>query len=196
MLRIGLTGGIGSGKSTVARIFQSLGIPVYSSDVEAKRLMREDASIKQAITLSFGEDAYIGESPNAKKLASIVFNDPVALEKLNQIIHPATIADAQKWMANQQAPYVIKESALLFESGATEGLDMIIGVYAPKSLRIQRVMQRESVDQQTVIARMDRQLDEEIKRKLCDEVIVNDEQRSLIDQVLSLHTKLLDLSRA
>ena len=195
MLRIGLTGGIGSGKSTVARIFQSLGIPIYSSDIEAKRLMREDPSIKHAIKESFGEDVYAGELPDTRKLASIVFQDPIALEKLNQIIHPATIADAKKWMAKQPAPYVIKESALLFESGAAEGLDMIIGVYAPKALRLQRVMQRESVDRETVLARMNRQLDEEMKRKLCDRVIVNDEQEPLLHQVLTLHQELLNISK-
>lgn len=195
MLRIGLTGGIGSGKTTVARIFQSLGIPIYSSDVEAKRLMREDPSIRSQITEIFGPESYLGDQPNTRQLASIVFNDSGALEKLNQIIHPATIDDARKWMNAQDAPYVIKESALLFESGATEGLDRIIGVYAPRSLRIQRVMQREPIDRDSVIARMDRQLDEEMKRKLCDEVIINDEQQPLLDQVIQLHAKLLDLSR-
>jgi dephospho-CoA kinase len=195
MLRIGLTGGIGSGKSTVARIFQSLGIPIYSSDVEAKRLMREDPSIRNQIVQFFGPESYQPDQLNTRHLASIVFKDSAALEKLNQIIHPATIADARKWMEAQNAPYVIKESALLFESGATEGLDRIIGIYAPRSLRIQRVMQREPIDRDAVIARMDRQLDEEMKRKLCDEVIINDEQHPLLDQVLQLHAKLLALSR-
>ncbi|MBM3431920.1 MAG: dephospho-CoA kinase [Bacteroidetes bacterium] len=195
MLRIGLTGGIGSGKSTVARIFQTLGIPIYSADIEAKRLMREDESVRSAIQLAFGADIYTNELPDTRRLASIVFNDPVALEKLNQIIHPATIADAKKWMQAQQAPYVIKESALLFESGATEGLDLVVGVYAPQALRIQRVMQRESVNRETVLARMSRQVEEEIKRRLCDRVIINDEQQPLLQQVLDLHQELLELSK-
>lgn len=195
MLRIGLTGGIGSGKSTVARIFQSLGIPIYSSDIEAKRLMREDAFVRSAIQLAFGADIYVNGLPDTRRLASIVFNDPAALEKLNQIIHPATMADAKKWMQAQQAPYVIKESALLFESGAAEGVDRIVGVYAPQSLRIQRVMQRESVDRETVLARMNRQINEEIKRRLCDYIITNDEQQPLLPQVLALHEVFLDLSR-
>lgn len=196
MLRIGLTGGIGSGKSTVARIFQSLGIPIYSADVEAKRLMREDPAVRQAIQQTFGTDIYTHEQPDTRRLASIVFNDPAALEKLNQIIHPATIADANRWMHTQQAPYVVKESALLFESGAAEGLDWVVGVYAPQSLRIKRVMQRESVDRETVLARMKRQIDEEIKRRLCDRVVINDEQQPLLQQVLDLHQELLDLSKS
>lgn len=196
MLRIGLTGGIGSGKTTVARIFQSLGIPVYSSDLEAKRLMREDASIREAIRNEFGEDVFSNHLPDTRKLASIVFQNPEKLEKLNQIIHPATIADAKAWMLKHKAPYVLKESALLFESGAADGLDLVIGVYAPKALRIQRVMQRESADRETVLARMKRQIDEELKRRLCDRVIINDEQQPLLQQVLNLHQELIGLSRS
>lgn len=195
MLRIGLTGGIGSGKSTVARIFQSLGIPVYSSDQEAKRLMRTDPAVIRSVQAHFGEDSYLQGVPDTRKLASIVFQDPAALEKLNQIIHPATIQDAKEWMARQQAPYVIKESALIFESGAGEGLDWIVGVYAPQALRIQRVMQRESVGREAVLARMSRQIDEEMKRRLCDRVLVNDEQQPLLQQVLDLHQELLELSK-
>jgi len=158
--------------------------------------MREDLVMRRQITELFGPDSYANDHPNTRYLASIVFNNPTALEKLNQIIHPATIADAKRWIVEQQSAYVIKESALLFESGATEGLDLIVGVYAPRALRIQRVMQRESIDREAVIARMDRQLDEEMKRKLCDEVIVNDEQQPLLDQVLQLHERLLKLSGA
>ncbi len=195
MLRIGLTGGIGSGKSTVARIFQSLGIPIYSADVEAKRLMREDETVRRAIQQAFGTDIYTNEQPDTRRLASIVFNDPAALEKLNQIIHPATIADAKQWIEKQHSPYVVKESALLFESGAAEGLDLVVGVYAPQALRIKRVMQREGVDRETVLARMKRQIDEEIKRRLCDRVVINDEQQPLLQQVLDLHQEFLDLSK-
>lgn len=195
MLRIGLTGGIGSGKSTVARIFQSLGIPVYSADQEAKRLMRTDPVVIRSVQAHFGEDSYVQGVPDTRKLASIVFRDPAALEKLNQIIHPATIQDAKEWMARQQAPYVIKESALIFESGAGEGLDWIVGVYAPQALRIQRVMQRESVDREAVLARMSRQIDEEMKRRLCDRVLINDEQQPLLQQVLDLHQELLEVSK-
>lgn len=194
MLRIGLTGGIGSGKTTVARIFQSLGIPIYSSDIEAKRLMTEDATVRLQLLDRFGNATYPDGKPDFKFLSNIVFNDPAALDDLNRIIHPATIADAKNWMSEQHAPYVIKESALLFESGAAEGLDLVIGVYAPKALRIQRVMQRSSISRDAVIARMDRQISEEIKKRLCDRVIVNDEQRPLLQQVLDLHAELIGLS--
>lgn len=157
--------------------------------------MREDPAIRDAIRSQFGEDLYVEGIPDTKKLASIVFQDPAALEKLNEIIHPATIADAKRWMAAQQARYVVKESALIFESGAGEGLDLIVCVYAPKSLRIQRVMQRESLSRETVLARMRRQIDEEIKRRLSDRVLINDEQQPLLQQVLSLHEELILLSR-
>ncbi len=195
MLRIGLTGGIGSGKSTVARIFQSLGIPVYSSDMEAKRLMQERADIRKQIQKALGEASYPDGKPDYKYLASVVFKDQTALEKLNRIIHPATIEDAKKWMSTQTAPYCVKESALLFESAAAEGLDLVIGVYAPESLRIQRVMRRENITREAVLARMQRQISEEIKRRLCDRVVTNDEQRPLLQQVLDLHQELLEMSR-
>lgn len=195
MLRIGLTGGIGSGKSTVARIFQSLGIPIYASDVEAKRLMSERSDIRQQILEAFGEGSYLNDQPYYKHLASIVFKDPTALEKLNRIIHPATIQDAKKWMATQTAPYCLKESALLFESGAAEGLDLVIGVYAPEAVRIQRVMKRENITREAVLARMRRQISEEIKRRLCDRIVINDEQRPLLQQVLDLHQELLKMNR-
>ena len=196
MLRIGLTGGIGSGKSTIAGIFQSLGIPIYSSDIEAKRLMQADAAIRAQIEKVFGVESYPDGKPDFRYLASIVFNDPPALEKLNSIIHPATIADAKKWMTKQQAPYVLKESALLFESGAAEGLDLVIGIYAPQALRIQRVMKREPISREAVLARMKRQINEEIKRRLCDRVLINDEQQPLLQQVLSLHNELIGMSRS
>jgi dephospho-CoA kinase len=195
MLRIGLTGGIGSGKTTVARIFQSLGIPVYSSDTEAKRLMRENKDIQQAITTALGADLFQDGLPDTRKIASIVFQDKNALEKLNQIIHPATIEDAKRWMAQQQAPYLIKESALLFESGAAEGLDLVIGVYAPKAVRIQRVMTREKIDREAVLARMRRQIDEGLKKRLCDRILYNEEQQPLLQQVLDLHQEFLALAR-
>lgn len=190
MLKIGLTGGIGSGKTTVARVFEALGVPVYYADEAAKRLMNEDKEIIEAVTLNFGKESYINGKLNRPYIASIVFNNKEKLERLNFITHPATIRDANEWMSNQNASYVIKEAALLFESGSSEHLDQIIGVYAPASLRIMRTMERDNISRDEVIKRMNRQIAEEIKMKLCDFVIVNDEQQLVIPQVIKLHEKL------
>jgi dephospho-CoA kinase len=191
MLKIGLTGGIGSGKSTVAKVFEVLGIPVYYADDAAKRLMNEDTALQLKIQKQFGEAAYANGQLNRKYIADIVFTSPEKLELLNTIVHPATLQDAEKWMQQQTTPYAIKEAALIFESGAQEHLDFVIGVYAPAPLRIQRTMQRDGVTREEVIARMDKQLDETIKMRLCDFVITNDEQELLVPQVLALHRQLL-----
>lgn len=191
MLKVGLTGGIGSGKSTVAKVFATLGIPVFDADDAAKKLMTEDAELKAGVIQLFGEAAYNNESLNRKYISDIVFNNGFRLEQLNAIVHPAAIRSAEKWMAQQTTPYVIKEAAILFESGSVSHLDKVIGVFAPKHLRIQRAMQRDSIQREEVIARMERQVDDEIKMLLCDYVITNDGQQMLLPQVLQLHEKLL-----
>ena len=150
MIRIGLTGGIGSGKSTVAKVFEVLGIPVYYADDAAKKLMNEDQQLKQKIQEQFGEAVYKDGQLDRKFLAGIVFNAPEKLQQLNALVHPATLRDAEQWMqqhavsCGQATPYAIKEAALIFESGAHEELDYVIGVYAPAPLRIQRTMQRDA----------------------------------------------------
>lgn len=190
MLYIGLTGGIGSGKTTVAEIFEVLGIPVYYADDAAKYIMNSDDELKVAIKKHFGDAAYINNELNRSYLASIVFNDKYKLDLLNSMVHPVTIRDSENWMQKQTSPYAIKEAALLFESTATENLDYIIGVYAPKHLRIKRAMDRDGISAEEVQKRMDRQIDEEIKMRLCDFVIINDEQQLVVPQVLKLHEKL------
>lgn len=191
MLRIGLTGGIGSGKSTVARIFEVLGIPVYDADSASKRLMNEDEHLKKNIRKFFGDASYVGGELNRKYLAEEVFNNHEKLSLLNSFVHPATIKNAKQWMEKQHAPYVIKEAALIFESGADKDLDFVIGVRSPLSLRLQRIMDRDNVSEEQVKARMNNQMDEEEKLRLCKYVIVNDEQQLLIPQVLELHEKFL-----
>lgn len=191
MIRIGLTGGIGSGKSTVAKIFETLGIPVYYADDAAKTLMNTNDELKQAILSNFGEDSYKDGVLDRKYIASIVFNDKEKLELLNSFIHPATIKDAEEWMLRQKAPYAIKEAALLFESGASENLDYIIGVYAPQHLRVQRVIKRDKLPVEEIMKRISRQIDEEMKMKLCDFVIKNNEQELVIPQVIRLHEKFI-----
>lgn len=195
MLRIGITGGIGSGKSTVAKVFETLGVPVYYADDAAKRIMNEDEELKQQIKKHFGEAVYTNGKLNRKALAEIVFNDPGKLNQLNAITHPATIADAERWMQKQTTPYAIKEAALIFESGAQEFLDYVIGVTAPAPLRIQRTMHRDGITKEEVTARMNKQMDESIKMRLCDFVLKNDEQEMLLPQVIELHEKLLALSK-
>ena len=194
-LKIGLTGGIGSGKSTVAKIFSTIGIPVFYADIAARNVMHEDAALRQKIKETFGDAAYENNTLNRKYIADIVFNDPFKLEQLNAMVHPATIAAAHRWMLQQTTPYVIKEAALFFEAGSTEGLDYIIGVYAPQHLRLQRVMQRDNVTREEVFSRMSKQINEEMKMRLCDFVIVNDEQTMIIPQVLKLHEKFITLSK-
>jgi len=191
MLRIGITGGIGSGKSTVAQIFNVLGIPVYSSDDAAKRLMNEDEEVKNKIIKSFGEESYSNGKLNRKYLAEKAFSDRSKTDLLNSLVHPATIKDASTWMKKQTAPYIIKEAALIFESGSDEFLDAVIGVKSPLSLRIERTIKRNSVTAADVEARIKLQMDENEKMGLCDYIIVNDEKQMLIPQVLLLHQKFL-----
>ncbi|MCW3118912.1 MAG: dephospho-CoA kinase [Chitinophagaceae bacterium] len=188
-LHIGLTGGIGSGKSTVAKIFEVLGIPVYYADEAAKNLMNTDEELKAGIKKHFGDQSYTDNQLNRNYLAEQVFNDNYKLELLNSLVHPVTIRDAGIWMLNQKGPYTIKEAALLFESGSAENLDYIIGVYAPQSLRIKRVMDRDHATREEVIKRINRQVDDEIKMKLCDFIIHNDGQHPVIPQVIALHEK-------
>ena len=195
MLKIGITGGIGSGKTTVAKVFEVLGIPVYYADDAAKRLMNEDEELREKIQIQFGNEVYKNGKLDKKYLADIVFSSPEKLALLNALVHPATLKDADAWMQYQTTAYTLKEAALIFESGAQQNLDYVIGVTAPAPLRIQRTMNRDGITREEVIARMDKQMDETIKMKLCDFVIKNDEQEMLLPQVLALHEKLLMLAQ-
>ncbi len=197
MLRIGLTGGIGSGKSTVAGIFEVLGIPVSYADKEARLLMNEHEELKRQIILHFGADAYAGGKLNRSWMAGQVFSDPEKLERLNSLVHPVTIREGEAWMQERQAagaPYAIREAALIFESRAAGGLNYVIGVSAPAALRIQRTMQRDKITHAAVIGRMKNQIGEDIKMRLCDYVIRNDERQAVLPQVLELHNRLLQLA--
>lgn len=194
MLKVGLTGGIGAGKSTVAHIFAVLGIPVYHADQEAKRLMQTNPSLIEKIKIAFSEKAYVEGILDRKYLSSLVFNNKQQLELLNSIVHPFTIQDGKEWMKKQNSPYAIKEAALIFESGSQGEFDVIIGVFAPPAMRIHRTIQRDQVDREKVMSRMEKQLDENIKMKLCNHVLINNEQTMLTPQVIALHEQLIRLS--
>ena len=192
MLKIGLTGGLGSGKTTVSKIFASLEVPVLYADDIAKKIMNENEALKLEIIKLFGKKAYSDNKLNRTYIADIAFKDGYKLEQLNALIHPLTITAASDWMQKQNAPYAIKEAALMFEAGAAVNLDYIIGIYAPQSLRIMRAMHRDNATRQNILLRINRQLNETIKMKLCDFVIVNDEQHPVLPQVIELHKKFLN----
>ncbi len=192
MLRVGITGGIGSGKSTVASVFEALGIPVYNADSAAKRIMQEDENLKALLRSHFGESIYKNGVLDKVHLSSIVFNNKEKLELLNSLVHPATIQAARLWMQAQKAPYVLKEAALIFESGSQEHLDFIIGVWAPAPLRIARVTGRDKITAEQVEQRMKHQIPDSVKMRLCDAVIRNDDKEPVLPQVMALHQQLLE----
>lgn len=195
MLKVGLTGGIGSGKTVVANIFKVLGIPVFDADAAAKEIMEKDESLITRIKKEFGGASYEGSSLNRKYLADKVFNDAYQLDKLNAIVHPAAIQAGLDWAEKQTSPYIIKEAALMFEAGSAFNLQYVIGITAPKSLRIKRVMERSNLTREEVLSRMNRQISDVIKMRLCDFVIVNDEQQMILPQVLKIHEVLLAKSK-
>lgn len=187
MLKVGITGGIGSGKTTVCRIFKALGIPVYDADREAKNLMNTHLDLVNAIKAAFGNEAYGADGMlDRQYLASRVFNDEQALAQLNAIVHPVVIQAANDWAAAQDAAYTVKEAALMFQSGSYVHNDVNVVVAAPDELRIDRVMQRDAVTEQQVRARMDKQWAQDEQIEKADYVIWNDGKRMLIPQVLEL----------
>ncbi len=188
-LKIGITGGIGSGKSTVCKIFEVLGVPVYYADNRAKWLMHHQMELIIAIKAAFGDDVYHPDNTlNRAYLADLVFNDKEKLKTLNSLVHPVVFQDGVEWnKSHADAPYTLKEAAILFESGSYLTVDQIITVFAPKEVRIQRVLQRDEATREAVEARMDKQMPEEEKIERSDFVIHNDGKQSLIKQVLEIH---------
>lgn len=189
-LKIGITGGIGVGKSVVTKIFKVLGIPTYDADKEAKDIMIKNDAVRDALISAFGSEVYfVDGSLNREWLGKRVFSNSVELKKLNAIVHPAVIQDADDWANSQTSTYSVKEAALLFESGSYKKLDINILVVSPLELRIKRVMERDRVDREEVLRRISKQMPEEEKEKLADYLIYNDDEHSLIDQVIDLHQK-------
>lgn len=196
MYKVGITGGMGSGKSTVCKIFETLGVPVYYTDDRAKWLMSHDETLKNKIRHLFGDAAFLPDgSLNREYMASIAFQDTDMLAQLNQIVHPAVWLDSERWSESHiNAPYTLRESAILFESGGHHLLDKIISVYAPKNIRLERLLKRDNSLPEAIEARMDRQMPDEEKIKLADFVIYNDGQHSLISQVMQVHRQLTEIA--
>jgi dephospho-CoA kinase len=192
--KVGITGGIGSGKSTIARIFSVLGVPVYDADSRAKRVMTTDGILIEQIKKEFGTLAYrvSGELDRAF-IASVVFKEPEKLTRLNALVHPRVKLDFEQWVAEQPgAPYVLKEAALLYEAGSAAQLEAIIVVTAPVDVRVQRVVKRDAHrSPEAVRDIMKNQMPDEEKVKRADYVIVNDESRLVIPQVLEIHQQLM-----
>ncbi|MBK7407651.1 MAG: dephospho-CoA kinase [Saprospirales bacterium] len=193
MLKVGLTGGIGSGKTTVAQLFEVLGIPVYYADDRAKRLMVEDPALIEGIKSLFGPESYQADGALHRAfIARQAFSEPSLLKQLEALVHPAVFADGNRWHEAQSgAPYTLKEAALLFESGGYKELDKVITVSAPLELRIARVIRRDQTTREAVEARIRQQMTDEEKMRLADFVIFNDGAHSLIEQVWSIHQQLL-----
>ena len=194
MLKIGITGGIGSGKTTVCKVFELLGIPVFYADTAAKLAMINNPVLVNGVKESFGQESYHPDGTlNNKHIAAIVFNNQTELDKLNALVHPAVFKAFDVWVATKtMAPYVLKEAALLFESGSYQKCDKNILVTSPVALRMARVMQRDQVTEAQVLARMDKQFTDDQKMKMADYFISNSLSDSIILQVLDLHEKFLN----
>ena len=184
MKKIGLTGGIGAGKTYVSKIFQQMGIPIFNADEQAKKCMVEDANLKAAVQLAFGESMYLKGVLQKDALAKIVFNNTEALAKLSALVHPIVKQKFEDWCTQQSTSLVIKEAAILFESGAHLGLDAVVCISAPEKLRIERVQKRDESSVEQIQSRMSKQMPQAEKEELADFLIVNDQVQLLLPQVL------------
>jgi dephospho-CoA kinase len=185
---IGITGGIGSGKTTACKIFQELGVPVYYADARAKELMTTNVVLKNKIIQAFGEKAYAGNGLDRAYLAQQIFASKEKLSILNGLVHPAVANDFDDWLQEHNGEkYVLKEAAILFESGAYQNVDITVLVIAPEDLRLERVMQRDGSSKEDVLKRMNNQWTQERKVKLADHILNNDGRKLLLPQVLELH---------
>ncbi len=193
MIKVGLTGGIGVGKTVCAEVFKLLGTPVYNSDIEAKLIMTDDDDVKSAITEVFGPESYDDSGQlNRGHLASVIFTNKLLLAKMNGIVHPAVRDHFGKWCEiHKEKPYIIQESALLFETGSYLLFDKVILVHASEEVRIERVIKRDNTTEEEVKARISKQLSQESKLEFADYVISNDGSRPLIRQILTIHLDLM-----
>tara|TARA_B000000475_G_scaffold271956_1_gene271259 strand:- start:810 stop:1394 length:585 start_codon:yes stop_codon:yes gene_type:complete len=188
MIKVGLTGGIGSGKTTVANIFKQLGVPIYFSDDRAKYLMLHNQFLRESLISLFGDKVVVNGLLNRSYIASKVFSNPKELIKLNTLVHPFVQKDFDDWSASQCSVYVIKEAAILFETGANKLLDKVVLVESPKDLKVSRVMLRDRITKEEVLMRMSKQWPDDQKRTYADYIIYNDEENPLINEILKLHS--------
>lgn len=195
MIKVGITGGIGSGKTTVCKIFATLEIPVYYADVRAKELMISNSEVIQKIKKLFGKEAYDDNGQlNRKFIAEKAFSDKNLLQQLNDIVHPAVFQDTQNWFQTHKVKaYTLYEAAIMFESGSSKLMDKMITVFAPLEDRIARIIKRDDISREEVLARVDKQLSEEEKMKIADFIIYNDHSQPLIEQVLTIHQLLISI---
>jgi len=191
MIKVGLTGGIGSGKTTVAKLFIELGIPVYIADKEAKRLMHTSKAIKRKLLEEFGEKAYIKNKLNRAFLAKIVFNDKKKLAAINKIVHPSVANSFKRWLNKHNSAYAIQENAILFENNSANNFDFIITVTAPIQDKIERVMKRDNVTKEEVLSRMNNQISDKEKIKNSNFVIENRDLRQVKNEVIKIHKQIL-----
>lgn len=193
MKKIGITGGIGVGKTFVSKVFCKLGFPVFFADIQAKKCMTESLDLKNAITIKFGNEIYKKGILQKEILGDIVFNDRLKLGQLNKLVHPFVQIKFEKWQKQQTAPFVLKEAAILYESGTNVGLDAVICITAPIKTRLKRVMQRDSCTKKEVLKRMENQMPQIEKENLSDFVIVNDGKEKLLPQILDICKKINSL---
>ncbi len=191
---VGLTGGIGSGKSAVAKMFSNLGVPVYESDRQAKRLMQSSKKLRKAIIGLLGSEAYNEKKLNRPHIAKMVFDNPARLSKLNAIVHPAVRKHFLKWAKKKESPYVIQETAIMFENGLQDFYDKVILITAPKELRLQRILKRDQTSKEDILTRMGAQWDDAKKIPLSDFVIENVDLEKTKSKIEDLHKRLLEYS--
>jgi dephospho-CoA kinase len=197
MFKVGITGGIGTGKTTVCKIFELLNIPIFYADDSAKLLMITNPTLIKGIKETFGDDAYLPTGAlNRRYIADLVFNNSKNIEKLNNLVHPQVFKAFDDWSIKQQSPYVLKEAALLFESKSYKKNDLNVLVSSPIDLRISRLIKRDSTTKEKILERMSNQLAENEKQKLANYMINNNEQDFLILQVLKLHQIFLEKSKS
>jgi len=191
MKKVGITGGIGSGKTLVSGLFERLGIPVYHADERARELMETSATIRECLTALMGPEVYEGRRLNRQRLAGALFSDEALRQKVNSIVHPVVFEDFEAWASSFSGrPYVMQEAAIIFESGGDRYLDSVINVYAPRRVRIERVMKRDGVSREAVLARIRSQMSERQRQRRAGHTIVNDGRRMVVPQVIKVHEEL------
>jgi dephospho-CoA kinase len=196
MLKIGITGGIGSGKTMVCRIFETLSIPVFYADDESKRILFTDRSVLNQVMKIFGDEVFSNGIPDRKKLATIVFSNPEKLRQLNSILHSNVFQHFDNWMMEKKdSPYILMEAALIYETAREDFLDKVIVVSAPEEIRIRRIRVRDKISEADIRARMKQQYSQELKEQKADFIIENDENQLLIPQVMDIHEKILFLAK-